>query len=87
MLLREIPEDREVMPESGHDIAEWRTPNGRRAALRGRAARSGLFPTYSPAFFSLIAASSFLMSSGDSFGRSIVSVTLFSLPVKAKGTL
>jgi hypothetical protein len=40
---------------------------------------------YSLAWFALIACCNFFISSGESLGRSIIIVTLFSLPVKVNG--
>ncbi len=44
------------------------------------------YPSYSLTLLLRCACSSFLISSGDSFGRSIVNVILLILPVKLKGT-
>ena len=64
---------------------------GREVGLLGRGLQREVAHVETPEAYSLeplacFAASSFLMSSGESFGRSIVSVILSILPVNANGT-
>ena len=66
-----------VIPD--RKVSAWRTSAGLKAPLQ--------FEHYSCAGLWSMAILSFLMSAGDSFGRSMVSVSLSSLPVNLNGTL